>query len=244
MPDKRVATGSEGLDKMLSGGFLPSSMVLVRGAPGTGKTSLALQFLIRGAKQNETGLFVSFEEFPKSLYRDARSLGWHLKEVEEQGLLHLMFTSPEVFLASLEPPDSPLNRLIRQAGIRRLVLDSVSHFDRLTDDAQELRRLYTRAVNGLRRERVTALMLGEESRSSYCQAFKGGLSFLVDAIILMRYVEIDSAMQRAILVLKMRGSDHAKEIRRYVIESGGVTVLDAFAGREGLLSGAPREALR
>jgi circadian clock protein KaiC len=243
MADERVATGSEGLDAMLGGGFLPGSMVLVRGAPGTGKTSLALQFLIEGAKQNEAGLFVSFEEFPRSLYRDARSLGWDLSDVEEEGWLHLMFTSPEVFLASLEPPESPLNRLIREADIRRLVLDSVSHFERLTDDGQELRRLYTRAVNGLRREQITALLLGEESRSSYSRAFKGGLSFLVDAIILLRYVEIDSAMQRAILVLKMRGSDHAKEIRRYVIETGGLSVLDVFEGREGLLSGTPHEAL-
>jgi len=243
MADERVITGSEGLDTMLGGGFLPNSMVLVRGAPGTGKTSLALQFLIQGAKENEPGLFISFEEFPSSLYRDARSLGWDLKAVEEDGGLRLMFTSPEVFLASLGPPESPLNQLMREANIRRLVIDSVSHFERLTDDTQELRRLYTQAVNGLRREQITAMLLGEESRSRYDQAFKGGLSFLVDAIILMRYVEIDSAIQRAILVLKMRGSGHAKEIRRYVIEPGGLRMLDVFKGREGLLSGTPHEAL-
>ncbi|MGD2143089.1 MAG: ATPase domain-containing protein [Anaerolineae bacterium] len=242
MADERAAFGSEGLDAMLSGGFLPSSMVLVRGAPGTGKTSLALQFLVHGAKQGKAALFVSFEEFPSSLYRDAKSLGWDLKDLEEDGKLHLMFTSPEVFLAGLEPSDSALNRLIREARIRRLVLDSVTHFDRLTDDDQELRRLYTRAVNGLRREQITALLLGEESRSRYRRAFKGGLSFLVDTIILMRYVEIDSAMQRAILVLKMRGSAHAKEIRRYVIERGGLSVLGVFEGREGLLSGTPHGA--
>jgi circadian clock protein KaiC len=228
---------------MLSGGFLPNSMVLVRGAPGTGKTSLALQFLIHGAAQGEAGLFISFEEFPSSLYRDAESLGWDLKSLEETGKLHFMFTSPEVFLAGLAPPDSSLNRLILEAGICRLVLDSVTHFDRLTSNLQELRGLYTQAVNGLRREQITALLLGEDSRSGHRQAFKGGLSFLVDAIILMRYVEIDSAMQRAILVLKMRGSGHAKEIRRYVIGTGGLTVLDKFEGREGLLSGTPHGAL-
>lgn len=244
MTDRRVATGAEGLDKMLAGGFLPDSMVLVRGAPGTGKTSLALQFLLRGARQGEAGLFVSFEEFPRSLYRDAESLGWNLTDLEKDGILHLMFTSPEVFLASLGPPDSGLNRLIREADIRRLVLDSVSQFDRLTEECQELRRIHTQMVNGLRRERLTALLVGEDTHSDYQQAFDGGLSFLVDTIILMRYVEIDSAMQRAILVLKMRGSDHAKEIRRYRIGKGGLTVLDVFGGREGLLSGMPHETLR
>jgi circadian clock protein KaiC len=244
MADKRVTTGIKSLDEMLGGGFLPGSMVLVRGAPGTGKTSLALQYLIHGAtKHNEPGLLISFEEFPSSLHRDADSLGWDLRGLVTRGQLHLMFTSPEVFLASLESPDSPLNQLILDANIRRLVLDSVSHFDRLTSDVQQLRKLYTSAVNGLRREGITAMLLGEKGRVDYRYAFKGGLSFIVDCIILMRYVEIESTMQRAIVVLKMRGSHHAKEIRRYEIGTGGLKVLDVFEGREGILSGMPYRAL-
>ncbi|MFQ6100448.1 MAG: RAD55 family ATPase [Anaerolineae bacterium] len=244
MVDERVTTGIKGFDEMLGGGFLPGSMVLVRGAPGTGKTSLALQFLIHGVmKHGEPGLLISLEEFSSSLYRDAESLGWDLRGLEASGKLHLMFTSPEVFLASLKSLDSRLNRLILEADIRRLALDSVSHFDRLTDDMQELRRIYTSVANGLRREGITALLLGEEGQAQYRRAFKGGLSFIVDAIVLLRYVEIESAMQRAIVVLKMRGSNHAKEIRRYEIGSGGVMVLDVFEGREGLLSGIPHRTL-
>ena len=244
MADKRVTTGVKGLDEMLGGGFLPGSMVLIRGAPGTGKTSLTLQFLIHGAtKYDEPGLLISFEEFPSSLYRDAEALGRNLKELEASGKLHLMFTSPEVFLASLESPDSRLNRLILEANIRRLVLDSATHFNRLTDDAQELRHIYTSVANGLRREGVTAMLLGEEGRGEYRRADKGGLSFIVDAIILLRYVEIESAMQRAIIVLKMRGSSHDKGIRRYEIGPGGLTVMGVFEGREGLLSGTSHRAL-
>jgi circadian clock protein KaiC len=243
MADKRVTTGVKGLDEMLEGGFLPGSMVLVHGAPGTGKTSLALQFLIHGAKHDEPGLMISFEEFPSSLHRDAESLGWDLRGMVTEEKLHLMFTSPEVFLASLESPASRLNQLILEANIRRLVLDSVSHFDRLTDNEHELRGMYTSVVNGLRREGITAILLGEKGRVDYRYAFKGGLSFLVDNIILLRYVEIESTMQRAMVVLKMRGSDHAKEIRRYEIGVGGLKVLDVFEGREGILSGMPYRAL-
>jgi circadian clock protein KaiC len=242
--EKRVTTGIKGFDEMLGGGFLPGSMVLARGAPGTGKTSLALQFLIHGAvRHNEPGLLISFEEFPSSLYRDAETLGLDLKELEKSGKLHLMFTSPEVFLASLEIPDSRLNQLLLEANIRRLVLDSVTHFTRLTDNTQELRRIYATVANGLRREGITAMLVGEEGRAEYQRADKGGLSFIVDTIILLRYVEIESAMQRAVVVLKMRGSDHAKEIRRYEIEQSGITILDVFEGREGLLSGIPHRAL-
>lgn len=244
MTDERVTTGINNLDEMLGGGFLPNSMVLVRGAPGTGKTSLALQFLLHGAtKHNEPGLLISFEEFPSSLHRDAESLGWSLRDLEDSGKLHLMFTSPEVFLASMESPDSRLNQLILNANIRRLVLDSVSHFDRLTNDVQDLRHIYTSVVNSLRRAGTTAMLLGEEGRAQYQRTSKGGISFIVDAVVMLRYVEIESAMQRAIVVLKMRGSNHAKEIRRYEIGSGGLEVLDVFEGREGLLSGAPHRTL-
>jgi circadian clock protein KaiC len=213
-------------------------MVLVRGAPGTGKTSLGMQFLIHGAtRQGETGLLITFEEFPASLYRDAASLGWDLEPLERGGKLHLLFASPEVFLEGLERPDSPLNRLLREGDVRRLVLDSITHFNRLTSDPHELRHIYTRVANGLRREGVTGLLLGEEGRREATRTDRGGLSFIVDGILLLRYVEVESAIQRAIVVLKMRGSDHAKEIRRFEIRRGGLVVGEAFEGRQGLLSG-------
>ena len=88
----RVETGVAGLDKMLSGGFVPGSATLVRGAPGTGKTVLALQYLLHGVERGEPSLLISFEEFPQSLQTDAHGLGWDLRAWQERGLLHLYFT--------------------------------------------------------------------------------------------------------------------------------------------------------
>jgi len=233
----RVATGVTGLDEMLSGGLVPGSSVLVRGAPGCGKTSLGLQFLVYGARNNDPGLFISFEEFPASIHRDAESLGWNLAELEEAGQLHLMFTTPQVLLDSLASPQSALARLMMDGGIQRVVLDSITHFSRLTDDPVKLRAIYNTVVNGLKREGVTSLLLGEESRAPDSRQERGKLSYVVDGIIMLRYVEVESAMQRAIVVLKMRGSDHAKEIRRAEIRKGGMIVTDIFEGRENILSG-------
>ena len=233
----RVATGVTGLDEMLSGGLVPGSSVLVRGAPGCGKTSLGLQFLVYGARNNDPGLFISFEEFPASIHRDAESLGWNLAELEEAGQLHLMFTTPQVLLDSLASPQSALARLMMDGGIQRVVLDSITHFSRLTDDPVKLRAIYNTVVNGLKREGVTSLLLGEESRAPDSRQERGKLSYVVDGIIMLRYVEVESAMQRAIVVLKMRGSDHAKEIRRAEIRKGGMVVTDVFEGRENILSG-------
>jgi circadian clock protein KaiC len=227
---------------MLDGGFLPGTVALVRGAPGTGKTSLGLQFLLHGASEEEPGLLITFEEFPSSLYRDAASLGWDLQSMEQKGKLHLMFTSPEVFLAGLEIPDSPLDRILRENNIRRIVLDTITHFDRLAQGERELRHIYTQVANALRREGITSLLLAEEPGSQATRTGKGGLAFVVDAIVLLRYVEIESAIQRALVVLKLRGSDHAKDIRHYEIRTGGLVVKNVFQGRQGLLSGIPYQA--
>ena len=237
MSQERLATGIQGLDEMLRGGFLPGTVILVRGAPGTGKTSLAFQFLIEGARQGEKGLFVSFEEFPNSLYRDAESLGFDLKALERAGKLQLIFTSPAVFLESLRDPGSALYRRLMDTAIHRAVVDSATHFTRLTDDRIELREIYARVVNSLHREQITTLLLSEERRAEYRRADRGALSFLADGIILLRYVEVESEIQRAIVILKLRGSDHAHEICHYTIGAGGLVIGEPFHGRQAILSG-------
>ncbi len=234
----RVATGIAGFDEMLSGGFLPGSAILLRGAPGAGKTTLALQFLLHGARNGEPGLMISFEEFPQSLHRDAASLGWNLRELEDKQLLRLHFTSPPVLLESLKSPASALSRLLLEGGIRRVALDSVAHFTRLTNDPVELRGVYNTLINALKREQVTTLLVGEESRYENQRIQHGKLAYVADTIVLLRYVEIDSAMQRAVAVIKMRGSDHVKDIRRYEISAkDGIVVTGMFEGRESILSG-------
>jgi len=243
MAEKRLATGVAGLDKMLNGGFVPGSAILVRGAPGTGKTTLAFHYLIHGAEHGEPGLLISFEEFPKSLYRDAESLGWDLRALERKRLLHLMFTSPAVFLSNLTAVDSPLSRLIAENGIQRAALDSLTHFTRMTSDTHELRRIYNTVVNGLKREGLTPMLLGEEMHSDYTAGEKGRLSFVVDCIVLLRYVEVESAIRRAILVFKMRSSAHDQAIHSYTIDKGGITVGEAMDGHTGLLSGLSRRSL-
>lgn len=238
---ERIKTGITGLDEMLNGGFLPGSAVLVEGAPGTGKTTLGIQFLYNGAALfDEPGLLISFEEFPYALYRDAESHGWDLRKLEEEQKLRVIFTSPQVFLSSLQSPVSPLNRTILEWNVRRIVLDSVTHFTRLTRNPKELREIYTMVINGLRREKITSILTSEGNTLGLRASDQSRLAFVVDAILLMRYVEIESAMQRAIIVLKMRGSDHDKEIRSFEIRQGGMVVTSRFEGREGLLTGSPR----
>src|SRR5690606_30993664 len=121
------------------------------------KTTLGLQFLLEGARRGEPGLFISFEEFPQSLYRDALSVGWNLPELERAGGLQLLFTSPQVLLTGLSAPDSNLLAAIHANGTRRVVLDSLTHFTQLIPDGHELRHAYHQVISAFRREGITAV---------------------------------------------------------------------------------------
>ncbi len=237
MQIERAKTGVPGLDEMLKGGFIRDSAILVRGAPGTGKTILALHYLLEGAKQGEPGLLITFEEFEDSLYRDAEGLGWDLRAYEKQNLLRIYFTTPDIILGSLQSMDSPLIHMIEESGIRRVALDSLTHFSRIATGQHALRQLYNTVVNAFKREQITALYLSEEHGSDMTSGGRGRISFVVDCMIILRYLEIKSEIKRAVAVLKMRSSDHDKAIHSYEIGQGGITVGDMMEGHVGLLSG-------
>ena len=237
---KRVRTGVPGLDEMLHGGFLEGSTVLVQGAAGTGKTTLGLQFLYTGiVEEGEPGLLITFEEFPATLLRDAQQHGWDLRTLEETHKLRILFTSPGILLSSLQSPDSPLNDTILRWGIRRVVLDSVNHFGRISQDPVTLREIYATVLNALKREQITSLLAREVS-GTHLPPQQDKLGFVVDAILMMQYVEVDSAIERALLILKTRGSAHEQGIHKYEIKRGGIAVTERFERFEGLLTGMPR----
>ncbi len=235
---KRLSSGEKTLDKMLGGGFIEGSATLVSGAPGVGKTTLGLQFLCAGAAKGEPGVLVTFEEFPATLIRDAQQLGWDLQQLQSDGLLRILFTSPDVFLSSLQEPDSPLAETIRTMAPTRAVVDSVTQFTRTTEDPLKLRAIHNSLINAFKREGITSLLLAEDAHITHTETGTvASLPYVVDSVLLMRYVEVDSAMRRALTILKMRGSRHAKEIRGYTIASGGLQMQEPFENIRGLLSG-------
>jgi len=235
---KRLSSGEATLDAMMGGGFLEGTTTLVSGAPGVGKTTLGLQFLCAGIAVGEPGLLITFEEFPASLIRDARQLGWDLEQLQQDGLLQILFTSPEVLLNSLQSPAGPLADIMRFLAPKRAVVDSASHFKRLTRNPIELREIYNTLVNALKREGLTTLLLDEDANIARPKDGRmPPLPFVVDSVFLMRYVEVDSAIQRALTILKMRGSYHTKEIRAYEIGPGGIKLKEPFKDIQGLLSG-------
>jgi len=235
----RVKSGIAELDEMLHGGFMRGDAVMVAGSAGVGKSTLALGYLVNGAtKFGDNGIYVTVEQLPDQIYRDADNFGWDLRKLEEQNKLRIVCTSPNLLLET--EGTSILDDQIIAIRLRRMVIDSLSHLAMYVDE-KDLRREDYRMIMFLKTKGISSLLIWE-SPQMIGQTFSLsdiGLSFLVDCILLLRPVEISSALKKALTILKMRGSDHDKQLREFEITPKGVKVTAPFSKYEGVITGSP-----
>jgi circadian clock protein KaiC len=240
MDNRRTKTGIEGFDEMLGGGFVQGDAVMVAGGAGSGKTTLALEYLVNGAiLYGEPGIYITFEQLPNQLYRDAKNFGWDLRKLEQQNKLRVICTSPNLFVE-----ESAAAELLRDAlseiKPQRIVVDSLSHLNMFVKE-EELRLVLYRTIMLFKTKGLSSLLLWEAPQTGG-QSFTisdSGTSFLVDAIIMLRFVEIDSEIRNAVAVMKMRGSAHSRRLREYQISDTGIKMEAAFREYSGLMSGSP-----
>lgn len=238
----RAKTGISELDEMLRGGFVEGDSVMIGGNAGTGKTILALQYLVNGATQfGENGIYVTFEQLPDQLYRDAKNFGWDLRKMEEEGKIKVICTSPNLLIES-GSGEQLLDDVIREIRPRRIVIDSLSHLGLLFEE-KKIRSETYRLIMYLKTKGLSSLHTWEVPQivGNSFSITEVGLSFLVDCILILRHVEIESSMRKALVILKMRGSDHDKQMREYEITQQGIKVAAPFTGYEGIITGSPRK---
>jgi len=237
-PDERAPTGSAGLDAMLGGGLPRASSTVVLGGTGTGKTLLALQFLIAGARNGEPGIHFTLEETANQLRRIARSIGWDLRPFEERGLFTFSYVSP-VELSTDRFLDEARQQ-VERLGARRAVLDSLTSMALGVPSERRFKELVYAITKHFRAAGVTfnlnmeiTDLLGSAQLSGH------GVSFAADNVIQLKYVEVDGHLERGISVLKARGVRHATDARRLRIGDGVIDVEAAFTGLHGVLTGLP-----
>lgn len=235
----RLSTGVRGLDRLVGGGLPAGSASLVAGSAGVGKTTLGLQFVCTGAAQGEPGVFISFEESPTKLACLAAGFGLDLAGLVEQGNLVVMHRSPTT--VRFDELLLQLEHEITARGVRRLVFDSLTDLQMAFESDEAMREAVYHLADMLDRHGVTALLVTEVPEL-FGQTYVSSqhLSIIVDGIILMKYLELESEIQRAISVLKMRGTAHNTGIWRYTIDDRGIQVLGRFEGAEGVMAGAAR----
>lgn len=198
-----LKSGIKGFDNLLHGGFIKNSVILVEGVPGAGKTTFGLEFIYKGiVEMNEPGIVITFEEFPEQLYRDAANYGWNLRELEEQNLLRVICTSPELVL---DNSSDILTSAVREISARRLLLDSVTQFNMEISDISELRRAVYGLCNGLKRMGLTSVLIKEVD--DYDLNKVSFEEYLVDTVIRLYFEESFRYRKRYVEILKARGQD-------------------------------------
>jgi circadian clock protein KaiC len=223
---RRLSVGIPDLDRMLGGGILEGDSLLVAGPSGTGKSALATQFIAEGLRQGEPGIMAIFEERPEGYTQRADTFGLHLKAAEQKGTLEILYLRP--LDLSVDETMHAILEAITRVGAKRLVIDSLVGFEMALAPSfrADFRESLYRMIGALTGAGITILSTVEvEDNFTSLQFSHYAISFLTDDIIRLRYVEIDGQLRKTMVVIKMRGGNHSKDIREYVITDKGVVVI-------------------
>ena len=233
-PIARLNLGVPGLDEMLGGGLPRGYSLLVAGPSGSGKSTLASAFLAEGVRRGETGVIAAFEQHPNRS-RDRALMA--LIESDRVGLVDNRTAD-----LSIDEIILLLMREIQRLKASRVVIDSLSGFElALAPTFQDdFRESLLRLVTTLTGAGVTVLMTSElEDRYTDLRFSPYGAAFMTDAIVVQRYIEIDSRLLRVMAVVKVRASAHSNALREFTIDSDGIHVGETLPDQEGLLGGRP-----
>jgi circadian clock protein KaiC len=220
-----MPTGIPGLDQLLEGGIIRGNSLLIEGPPGSGKSTLGLRILYEGAVQhNEPGLLITFEEFPRQVYAEALNCGIDLEALEKAGTLRVVWTPPSRILESLRGKSDLVEKIVKEIRVRRLLIDSITHFKRVSSDETELREMFSGVLTNLKVAGVNALLVKElERQDDETIAFE---EYLADASLRL-YNKRDGTRgenTRYVEIRKTRGQGHVSGLHPFHLDTDGLRI--------------------
>jgi circadian clock protein KaiC len=237
--EKRISSGIPTLDKMLGGeGFYESSSILVSGTAGTGKTSIAGNFVNQSCKDGMRCVYFAFEESPQQIIRNMRSIGINLQGYVDSGLLHFSAARPTLY--GLELHLLSMTKFIEKVKPEVVVLDPITNLITV-GSTSEVKSLLTRLIDYLQSKGITVMFTALALKDNKSEQSDEGVSSLVDAWLLVRDIEANGERNRGLYIMKSRGMKHSNQVREFVISDQGLKLVDVFLGPEGVLTGSARE---
>ncbi len=222
-PSGRLSSEIEGLDDMLGGGLYRATSTLISGGAGTGKTSVALSFLVAAARQGIPGLYLTFEESPQQLARNVQSLGWDLEDALRRRLIEVLHVAPSEL--NVDRYAFIVKEHAERLGAQIVAIDSITAFEAAVPDRARYQSHLWAITDYFKRRGVAVIMTTEVANPfALHQITPRHVSFLADNVILLRYVEAGGEVRRSISVLKTRGSAHDRRIRELEIEPRRIAV--------------------
>lgn len=218
----RVKSGITGLDELISGGFPPSSTVLITGGAGCGKTTMCMNYLVKGAlTYNEPGVYVSLEEDPERIIWNAKtSFNWPINELIKKKLLK--FVRAEVY--DFDKLRMVIEDEVDSIGAKRMVIDPTTVLSLYFEKPLEIRRGLLDLDRMLKKIGCTTLLTSEVAEGlSGISAF-GVEEFTADGIIIMYYIRRENVFIRALTIRKMRATKHDTGIHPIEITKDGIVI--------------------
>jgi circadian clock protein KaiC len=237
-PSTRISTGIERLDGMMGGkGFFRGSSILMSGTSGTGKTSVAAHFVDAACRRGERCLYFAFEESPRQIVRNMRSIGIDLEPWVNKGLL--LFHAARPAYGGIEEVLLQTHQHIARFKPRIVVVDPITNL-LVVSTMNEVRSMLTRLIDFLKTEEITAIFASLTAAGGDLEANEADVSSLMDTWLLLKAVEVGGERNRALYVLKSRGMEHSNQIREFVLTNNGLRMLDVYLGPDGVLTGSAR----
>jgi KaiC/GvpD/RAD55 family RecA-like ATPase len=223
---KRTQTGIPGLDDLIEGGFAIGDLITIAGKAGTGKSTLAMQFLVQGALEHgESGVYVTFIEDAATLRRNSASFGWDIKSLEKANKIKIVDGLPSMPLDALV---KTLQKTIASINAKRLVIDSITSLvsnSQTSIDPKAFTKLLYQSVK--KDGCITLLITGidDEENLSF------GIEEIVDGIIILETVLEGNGIKRRAIIRKMRGTEHNMTYQDVTISNDGLVFKPMPTGR-------------
>jgi circadian clock protein KaiC len=225
---------------MIGGGVVAGDAVMLTGPAGSGKSTVATQFITEGLRHGETAVIAVFEEYPEDYLARAETRDSRIGAMIKGGKLELIYLRP--LDLSVDEALAAILEAVQRLGASRIVIDSLSGFEVALAPTfrEDFRESLYRLVGTLTATGVTVFMTAEVPEGFADARFTSEkVSFITDEIIVQRYVEIKGELLRVIAVIKVRGSDHSHEFRTYEITANGVVVGGPLKEYDGIITGVP-----
>jgi len=237
-PAERISSGIARLDGMLGGkGFYRGSSILISGTSGTGKTSVVAHFVDAACRRGERCLFFAFEESPRQIVRNMRSIGIDLQPWVRKGLL--LFQAARPTYGGIEEHLLVTHKRISSFQPSVVVVDPVTNLI-MVSSANEVRSMLTRLVDFLKTRGITSIFTSLTAGGGPLEASEVDVSSLMDTWLVLESIVVGGERNRAVYVLKSRGMDHSNQIREFLLTDHGLQLLDVYLGPEGVLTGSAR----
>lgn len=244
LPSSRLSSGIDGLDQLMGGGIPSGDSLVLAGPTGSGKTTFAMEFVRAGLEAGESAVVAVFEERPDVYLARAARFGTAFAQAAASDRLRIIYLRP--LDLSVDETLQEIREAVASIGATRVVIDSINGFEMALAPTfrEDFRESLYRLIGTLTSLGVTMFSTVEIEAQDQATLTGYRMSFLTDIIMSQRYIEIEGELRKALVIVKMRGSDHSRSFHLYTSTESGIMLGSTLREFDAIVTGVPTRSQR